>query len=151
MFLMYVIAMPTITGDRGVARDPLQRPAMAATDRAPAPLPSRFIDAGTEALGHPLAVAVALGVVVAWLGFGPLVGFSDTYQLIINTATSVVTFIMVFAIQHTTNRETRAINLKLDELLEVVQGANRKLVGVEDMSEATIKELQREEKRRATP
>lgn len=114
-----------------------------------APPASRFIDAATEALGHPFAVAAALALVVGWLAFGPLIGFSDTYQLIINTATSVITFIMVFAIQHTTNRETRAINLKLDELLEVVQGANRKLVGVEDKSEATIKQLQKDEKSRA--
>ena len=116
---------------------------------AQAPPASRFIDAATEALGHPFAVATALAIVVAWLGFGPFIGFSDTYQLVINTATSVVTFIMVFAIQHTTNRETRAINLKLDELLEVAQGADRKLVGAEEMSEAAIKQLQREEKTRA--
>jgi low affinity Fe/Cu permease len=111
--------------------------------------PSRCIDWITEALGHPAAVAVAVAVVVAWLAFGPLFRFSDTYQLVINTATTIVTFIMVFAIQHTTNRETRAINLKLDELLEAVHGANTRLVGVENQSEAAIKRLQTQEEARA--
>ena len=114
------------------------------------PLAPRVIDAVTEALGHPTAVALAAGVVVAWLAFGPLIGFTDSYQLLINTGTTIVTFVMVFAIQHTTNRETRAINLKLDELLEVVHGANQTLVGVETKSEATIKRLQEEEAARAS-
>jgi len=87
--------------------------------------------------------------VVLWLAFGPVFGFSNTYQLVINTATTIVTFVMVFAIQHTANRETRAINLKLDELLEAVHGASEQLVGVETRSEATIKRLQAEELARA--
>ena len=110
------------------------------------PLVSRIIDAVTEALGHPAVVAGAVGIVVAWLAFGPIVGFTDTYQLLINTATTIVTFVMVFAIQHTTNRETRAINLKLDELLEVVHGANTRLVGVEEQSETAIKHLQAQQR-----
>ena len=113
------------------------------------PLVPRVIDAVTEALGHPAALAAAVAVVVGWLAFGPIVGFSDTYQLVINTATTIVTFVMVFAIQHTTNRETRAINLKLDELLEAVQGANTRLVGVEEQSEAAIKALQAKERSQA--
>lgn len=103
----------------------------------------------TEALGHPAAVAVATAVVVGWLAFGPIVGFTDTYQLVINTATTIVTFIMVFAIQHTTNRETRAINLKLDDLLDVVRGADKRLIGVESKSETTIKQLQAKEQAQA--
>ncbi len=110
-----------------------------------APWSSRVLDATTGALGHPIAVALAAGIVVLWLAFGPVFRFSDTYQLIINTGTTIVTFVMVFAIQHTTNRETRAINLKLDALLDAVEGANEKLVGVESKSEATIKRLQEEE------
>jgi len=110
---------------------------------------SRFIDRVTGALGHPAALAAAVSLVAGWLVVGPAFHFSDTYQLVINTATSVITFIMVFAIQHTTNRETRAINLKLDELLEAMDGANEKLVGVETRSEATIKQLQEEEAARA--
>ena len=113
------------------------------------PLVPRAIDGVTEALGHPAALAAAVAVVVAWLAFGPVFGFSDTYQLVINTATTIVTFIMVFAIQNTTNRETRAINLKLDELLEAVQGANTRLVGVEGQSEAAIKTLQAQERGQA--
>jgi len=110
---------------------------------------SRLIDRVTDLLGNPFAVALAVTLVVAWLAFGPLVGFTDTYQLIINTTTSVITFVMVFAIQHTTNRETRAINLKLDELIEVIQGTDRRLVGVEEKPEATIKRMQEDEKSRA--
>ncbi len=90
-----------------------------------------------------------MALIVGWLALGPLVHFTDTYQLVINTATSVITFVMVFAIQHTTNRETRAINLKLDELIEVMEGTDRRLVGVEEMSESAIKDLQKNEKARA--
>jgi low affinity Fe/Cu permease len=114
-----------------------------------APLASRIIDKITEALGHPGAVAVAASIVVAWLAFGPLFGYNDTYQLVINTATTIVTFVMVFAIQHTTNRETHAINLKLDELLEAVHGADDKLVGVETASSKAIRKLSEHEKARA--
>lgn len=110
---------------------------------------SRLIDRVTDLLGSPAALAAAVALIVAWLAFGPVIHFTDTYQLIINTTTSVITFVMVFAIQHTTNRETRAINLKLDELIEVIQGADRRLVGVEEKSEQTIKELQEDEKVRA--
>lgn len=110
---------------------------------------SRLIDLVTELLGSPAAVAAAVALIVAWLAFAPVFRFTDTYQLIINTATSVITFIMVFAIQHTTNRETRAINLKLDELIEVIQGTDRRLVGIEEKSEGTIKGMQEDEKARA--
>jgi low affinity Fe/Cu permease len=115
----------------------------------PASRASRLIDRLTEILGHPGAVSVAAGVVITWLVFGPLFHFSDTYQLVINTATTIVTFVMVFAIQHTTNRETRAINLKLDELLEAVEDADEKLVGVEHASDRAIRRLSEEEKAKA--
>jgi low affinity Fe/Cu permease len=110
---------------------------------------SRFLDHLTEWLGHPVAVIAAVGVVTGWLVFGPIFHFSDTYQLVINTATTIVTFVMVFAIQHTTNRETRAINLKLDELIEAVRGADEKLVGVEHASNAAIHRLSEQEEARA--
>jgi len=113
------------------------------------PLASRAIDALTDALGQPWSVAAAAALVVLWLGFGPLFHFSDTYQLVINTTTTIITFVMVFAIQHTTNRETRAINLKLDDLLEALGGADEKLVGVENKSDAAIKKLQKQEAARA--
>jgi low affinity Fe/Cu permease len=113
------------------------------------PLASRLIDVVTQALGHPGAVAAAVALVVGWLAFGPLFHFSDSYQLVINTGTTIITFVMVFAIQHTTNRETRAINLKLDDLLDALDGTNEKLIGVESRSEATIKKLQEEEVARA--
>jgi len=110
---------------------------------------SRLIDTITEALGHPMAVAMAVGLVVGWLAFGPIFHFNDTYQLLINTATTIITFVMVFAIQHTTNRETRAINLKLDDIIAAMSGTHDKLVGVERKSEAAIKRLQEEAAARA--
>jgi low affinity Fe/Cu permease len=115
----------------------------------PASAASRLIDLVTSWLGHPTAVAAAAFVVVGWLAFGPLFGYSNSYQLVINTGTTIVTFVMVFAIQHTTNRETRAINLKLDELIEAVKGADEKLVGVEHASNSAIRRLSDHEQQRA--
>src|SRR5947199_8295095 len=76
--------------------------------------------------------AVAIVIVIAWVLTGPLFNYSDTWQLVINTATSVVTFLMVFIIQNTQNRDTKAIQLKLDELLVGVKGARTGLVGLEE-------------------
>jgi low affinity Fe/Cu permease len=109
---------------------------------------TRAIDAATELLGHRMVVAMAVGLVVLWLAGGSLVGFTDTYQLVINTATTIITFVMVFVIQHTTNRETRAMHLKLDEVIRRVGGAPE-LVGAESEEEEDIKRQQAEEKRRA--
>jgi len=106
---------------------------------------SRLIDRVTGVLGAPLAVAAAVWIVTVWAIGGLFFGFSDTYQLIINTGTTIITFIMVFAIQHTQNRETRAINLKLDELLRAT-GANAELVGAEDEPEKMLKDQQEAER-----
>jgi low affinity Fe/Cu permease len=119
---------------------------------APPPQPrhwsTRAIDGATSLLGHRLAVAMAITLVLLWLAAGPLVGFTDTYQLVINTATTIITFVMVFVIQHTTNRETRAMHLKLDEVIRRVGGAPE-LVGAESEEEEDIKRQQAEERRRA--
>jgi low affinity Fe/Cu permease len=115
----------------------------------PASPASRAIDRVTGWLGSPAAVATAAAIVILWVAFGPLFGYADSYQLVINTATTIVTFVMVFAIQHTTNRETRAINLKLDELLEAVSGADEKLIGVEHASNSAIERLSQDERARA--
>src|SRR5206468_5018653 len=94
--------------------------------------------------GHPLTFGTAVGVIVGWAATGPIFHYSDTWQLVVNTATTIVTFLMVFLIQNTQNRDTRAIQLKLDELLRGVQGARTGLVNLEELSDEDLDRLQRE-------
>jgi len=82
--------------------------------------------------------------VVVWSATGPVFGFSDTWQLVINTGTTIITFLMVFLIQNTQNRDARAIHLKLDELLRAVKDARTGMVDLEDMSDEELKRLQEE-------
>ena len=98
----------------------------------------------STAVGSPWAFALAFAVIVAWLVTGPLFHFSDTWQLVINTATTIVTFLMVFLIQNTVNRDTKAIHLKLDELLRGVRGARNSLVSLEQLSDEELENLQHE-------
>jgi len=95
-------------------------------------------------MGHPLAFLAAVAVVIIWAILGPLFGFSDTWQLVINTATTIITFLMVFLIQNTQNRDSDAIHLKLDELLRVTRDARTGLVDLEDCSEEELIRLKRE-------
>jgi low affinity Fe/Cu permease len=90
------------------------------------------------------AFLVAIASVVIWLATGPIYHYSDTWQLVINTATSVITFLMVFLIQNTQARDTRAIQLKLDELLRAIKGARNALVRLEDLSDADLDNLREE-------
>jgi len=95
--------------------------------------------------GHPGAAAAALGAVALWGILGPVFGFSDTWQLVINTATTIATFLMVFVIQNSLNRGNKAIQLKLDELIRTSVTARDVLVGAQDLSEHEIDRLEAEE------
>ena len=95
----------------------------------------------SEALGSPIAFAAACGVVLAWIISGPIFHFSDTWQLIINTGTTIVTFLMVFLVQHTQNRDARALHLKLDELLRAGKDARNKLINLENCTDQEMDAL----------
>lgn len=97
----------------------------------------------THASGSTTAVLASIVIIVAWLAGGAVFGFSEFYQMIINTATTVITFIMVFAIQNSQNRDTEAIQAKLDELVAATQGARNELVGIEKRESANGVEKQR--------
>ena len=92
-------------------------------------------------MGHPAAFAAAIAIVVAWSTTGPMFGFSDTWQLVINTGTTIVTFLMVFLIQNTQNRDSAAIQLKLDELIRCMQGAHNALLDIEELSQRDLDAL----------
>jgi len=92
--------------------------------------------------GRPHAFTLAAAVVVVWAVTGPLFGFSDTWQLVINTGTTIVTFLMVFLIQRSQNKDSLAIHLKLNEIVAAMQGASNRLIDVEDLSEKELATLQ---------
>lgn len=94
--------------------------------------------------GSPLAFVVALIVIISWGISGPIFGFSDTWQLVINTSTTIITFLMVFLIQNTQNRDAKAIHLKLDELLKGVKGARTGMVDIENLSDDELEKLHEE-------
>jgi low affinity Fe/Cu permease len=104
----------------------------------------KFATKSSRAVGRPAAFAIAVGIVAIWALTGRFFHFSDTWQLVINTGTTIVTFLMVFLIQHTQNRDSEAIHLKLDELIKVNRHARNRLIALEDMSEAELEELHRE-------
>jgi low affinity Fe/Cu permease len=95
-------------------------------------------------VGTPYAFALAVFVIVVWGVTGPLFGFSDTWQLVINTGTTIVTFLMVFLIQNTQNRDARAMHLKLDELIHAMHGARNRLIDLEDMSDEELDHFKNE-------
>jgi low affinity Fe/Cu permease len=103
-----------------------------------------------SAVGSAWAFIVAITVVIVWAATGRMFHFSDTWQLIINTGTTIVTFLMVFLIQNTQNRDGKAVQLKLDELIRALRGARNKLVDLEDLSDEELKALKKEFQRLQT-
>lgn len=95
----------------------------------------------TRATGSPTAVLLALVVIFAWLVTGPVFHYSDTWQLVINTGTTIITFVMVFIIQHSQNKDTTAIQLKLNELIATNERSSNRLVNIEDLSDEELNTL----------
>jgi low affinity Fe/Cu permease len=103
----------------------------------------RFADGANRVFGGSSAFAMAAGAVLLWAAMGPVFGFGEKWQLTINTGTTIVTFLMVFLIQHSQNKQTEALHLKLNELLASHHEASNRLIGVEDLSEAELETLHR--------
>ena len=101
----------------------------------------RFSLKATQATGTSTAFIIALSVIVVWALMGPLFHFSDTWQLVINTGTTIITFLMVFLIQRTQNKDALAIHLKLNEIVAALEGASNRLIDVEDLTEEEIQTL----------
>jgi low affinity Fe/Cu permease len=109
----------------------------------------RFASSTARWTGHAVSFSASVGLVVGWAVLGPAFHFSDTWQLVINTATTVLTFLMVFVIQNTINRDSLAVHVKLDELIRVTKEASNALMQAEQLSEDSIESILRRERDRA--
>lgn len=107
----------------------------------------KFSQRTAELLGTPGAFILAILLLVVWVLVGPLFHFSDSWQLVINTATTIITFLMVFVIQNTQNRDARALHLKLDELIRAIEGARNSMVDIEELSDEKLDRLQKQFRR----
>lgn len=99
---------------------------------------TRFAKWTARAAGQPAAFAIAVSIILVWAVSGPVFGFSDTWQLVINTGTTIVTFLMVFLIQNTQNRDSEAIQVKLDEIIRAIEGADNALLDLEELDEKEL-------------
>lgn len=107
------------------------------------------VDAAINALGSPLALVIAATVIIVWAVTGPIFSFSDTWQLVINTGTTIVTFLMVFVIQNSQNRDSKAIHIKLDELITAMDGARNRIALAEKESDEEQERDMAEQERKA--
>ena len=105
---------------------------------------TRFAKVTARASGHPATFCGAVAVILLWAVTGPLFGFSDTWQLVINTGTTIVTFLMVFLIQNTQNRDSEAVQVKLDELIRSIEGAHLALLDLEELDDASLERICRD-------
>ena len=110
---------------------------------------SHFAQATASCAGHPIAFLLAALVILVWIVTGPMFNYSDTWQLVINTGTTIVTFLMVFLIQNTQNRDILTVQLKLSELVLAMKGAENRFAGIEDLSDEELEKLHDECRARA--
>jgi low affinity Fe/Cu permease len=104
----------------------------------------RFAKWTSRVAGKPIAFVLAIVIVIAWAATGPIFGFSDTWQLVINTGTTIVTFFMVFLLQNTQYRDSEAIQIKLDELIRAIEGAHNALLELEELSQTDLDRIKAE-------
>ncbi len=105
---------------------------------------TRLANILSSAVGQPLAFILALSFIILWGVSGPLFGFSDTWQLVVNTSTTIITFLMVFLIQNAQNRDAAAMQSKLDELIRSIDGARNKFIGIEHLTEKELEKIRAE-------
>lgn len=110
----------------------------------------RFANGAARAAGKPLTFVLAVAIVVAWAACGPVFGFSDTWQLVINTGTTIITFLMVFLIQNTQNRDSEAMHVKMDELIRALEGAHNALLDLEELEDGDLDRIRERYRRLAS-